>query len=116
MYTFWVLALFVAVSAPLGVARAGQDDRGDKQQVAIRFSLAAGGNPVRCGQDISGLGTGGRSAQLRDARLYISAVAFNDAAGRKVRIELDQNDWRYANVALLDFEDKTGRCVGNVDT
>ncbi|BDV36038.1 MbnP family copper-binding protein [Methylocystis iwaonis] len=115
MYIFRVLALFVAVSAPLGVARAAQDDRGDKQQVAIRFSLAAGGNPVRCGQDIPGLGTGGRSAQLRDARLYISAAALIDAAGREVPIELDQNDWQYANVALLDFEDKTGKCVGNAD-
>lgn len=59
---------------------------------------------------------GGCSAPHRDARLYISAAAFIDAAGREVPIELDQNDWQYANVALLDFEGKTGRCVGDVDT
>ncbi|HEY8163820.1 MAG TPA: MbnP family copper-binding protein [Methylocystis sp.] len=115
MRTFTMLTLFIAVFAPSGVARAAHDNQDDKQQITIRFSLAAGNNPVRCGQDIAGLGTGGRPAQLRDARLYISAPALIDSAGREVAIELEQNDWQYANVALLDFEDKTGKCVGNAD-
>jgi hypothetical protein len=115
MRTFRILTLFIAVATPFGVARALHDNRGDKRQVTIRFSLAVGKDPVRCGKDIAGLGTGGRSAQLHDARLYISAPALIDAAGREVPIELTQNDWQYANVALLDFEDKTGKCVGNAD-
>ena len=101
--------------AAIGVAHAAKLEGGEKQQVAIRFALAAGDQPVECGRDIAGLGTGGQPAQLHDARLYISAPALIDAAGHEVPIELEQNDWQHANVALLDFENKTGKCVGSAD-
>ncbi len=115
MRTFLMLTMFIAVFTPIGVARAAHDYQGDKQRVAIHFSLVAGNSPVRCGQDIAGLGIGGRPVQLHDARLYISAPTLIDAAGREVAIELEPNDWQYANVALLDFEDKNGKCVGNAN-
>jgi len=101
--------------AAMGVAHAAKVDVSERQQVAIRFALAAGDQTVECGREISGLGTGGQPAQLHDARFYISAPALIDAAGHEVPIELEQNDWQYANLALLDFENKTGKCIGTAD-
>jgi hypothetical protein len=101
--------------AAIGVAHAAKIDANERQQVAIRFALGAGDQPVECGRDISGLGTGGQPAQLHDARFYVSAPALIDAAGHEVPIELEQNDWQYANLALLDFENKTGKCIGTAD-
>ena len=82
------------------------------QPVTIRFALQSGNDPVACGQDVKGLGVNKISAKLRDARFYISAPALLDKAGKEVPITLERNDWQYANVVLLDFENKTGSCKG----
>ncbi|MBI1980044.1 MAG: metallo-mystery pair system four-Cys motif protein [Methylocystis sp.] len=115
MSAFNQLAIAIGGLAAIGVAQAAKLDARERQPVAIRFALAAGEQPVACGRDIAGLGTGGQPAQLHDARFYVSAPALIDAAGREVPIELEQNDWQYANLALLDFENKTGKCIGNAD-
>jgi hypothetical protein len=113
MRTSSILILIAVALAAHGVAHAAGHKRHDaRQKVTIRFSLAAGKQTVECGRDISGLGTGKQTAQLHDARFYVSAPALIDRAGREVPIELEQNDWQFANVALLDFENKTGKCVG----
>jgi len=109
------LATAVAGLAAVGVAQAAKVDGGERQQVAIRFALSAGDQPVECGREIAGLGTGGQPAQLHDARFYIASPALIDAAGHEIPIELEQNDWQYANLALIDFENKTGKCIGSAD-
>lgn len=109
------LSAVIAAFAAIGAAHAAKPGGSEAQPVAIRFALAAGDQQVECGRDIAGLGTGGQSAQLHDARFYIAAPALIDAAGREVPIELEQNDWQHANLALLDFENKTGKCVGSAD-
>jgi hypothetical protein len=83
-----------------------------KQPITISFGLAAGGKSVDCGHDIAELGAAKLPAKLRDARFYISAPALIDKAGKEVPIELERNDWQYANVALLNFADKSGSCKG----
>ncbi|MGD9540947.1 MbnP family copper-binding protein [Methylocystis sp.] len=116
MSAFNRFAIALGGLAAIGVAHAAnKSNASDRQPVEIRFALTAGDQPVACGRDIAGLGTGGQPAQLRDARFYISAPALIDAAGREVPIELEQNDWQYANLALLDFENKTGKCIGSAD-
>ena len=116
MSAFNRVAVAIGGLAAISVAHAAnKPDASERQPVAIRFALTAGDQPVECGRDIAGLGAGGQPAQLRDARFYISAPALIDAAGREVPIELEQNDWQYANLALLDFENKTGKCIGSAD-
>ncbi|WP_292532056.1 MbnP family copper-binding protein [Methylocystis sp.] len=116
MSAFNGVAVAIGGLVAISVAHAAnKPDANERQPVAIRFALAAGDQPVECGRDIAGLGAGGQPAQLRDARFYISAPALIDAAGREVPIELEQNDWQYANLALLDFENKTGKCIGSAD-
>ncbi len=83
-----------------------------KQEVSVSFALKAGKEPVDCSHDIKGLGLNKVNAKLRDARVYISEPALIDEAGKAVPIELIESDWQYANVALLDFVDRSGVCVG----
>lgn len=113
MRAFFIFIGVATTIATLGGARAEPNGhQTGKQSVAIRFALVAGRQPAECGRDIHGLGTGGKAAQLHDARLYVSDVALIDGAGRETPVELEQNEWQYASVALLDFENKTGKCVG----
>jgi uncharacterized repeat protein (TIGR04052 family) len=83
-----------------------------KQPVAISFGLFAGRQSVDCGHDIKGLGGRQVGAKLHDARFYVSAPTLIDNAGKEVPIELDRNDWQYANVALLNFASKSANCQG----
>lgn len=116
MSAFNRFAIALGGLAAIGVAHAAnKSNASDRQPVEIRFALTAGDQPVECGRDIAGLGTGGQPAQLRDARFYISSPTLIDAAGREVPIELEQSDWQFANLALLDFENKTGKCSGSAD-
>lgn len=83
-----------------------------KQPISISFGLAAGDKPVDCNHDIAGLGLSKANAKLREASFYISDPALIDKNGKATPIELTRNDWQYANVALIDFDDKTGSCKG----
>jgi uncharacterized repeat protein (TIGR04052 family) len=108
-----LILIAAALAAPSVGYAAKHKAHNEKQKVAIRFALLAGKQTVECGRDISGMGTGKQKAQLHDARFYVSAPALIDKTGREVPIELEQSDWQFANVALLDFENKTGNCVGS---
>jgi hypothetical protein len=92
-----------------GVANAETAQR----EVVIHFALQSGADAVDCSHDVKGLGVNKIGAKLRDARFYLSAPALIDEAGKAVPIELTESEWQYANVALLDFEDKTGTCTGS---
>ncbi|CAM5282946.1 MbnP family copper-binding protein [Rhodanobacter lindaniclasticus] len=87
--------------------------RGDAlQPVAITFDMVANGQAVRCGTSLDSLGSDAKRTTLRDARFYVQDVALVSADGKHVPITLTPNDWQNAQVALLDFEDATGTCVG----
>ena len=87
-----------------------------RQEVAIHFAFQAGGAPVECGKPIAALGTTKVSAQLRDARFYVSNLALVDADGKETPVALDSSDWQNPYVALIDFENQKGRCKGTVAT
>jgi uncharacterized repeat protein (TIGR04052 family) len=100
------------LSIVLALTTASQAASPAKRAVVVSFGLSAGGEGVGCGHDIKGLGKNHVDAKLHDARFYISALALIDRAGREVPIELEQNDWQYADTALLNFADKSGSCKG----
>ncbi|AMC33533.1 MbnP family copper-binding protein [Janthinobacterium sp. B9-8] len=83
------------------------------QAVAVQFALKAGGQAVECNAALPGLGLAATPAKLRDARLYVHDIKLINALGKEVPLALTQNDNQYLNVALLDFENKTGQCVGS---
>jgi uncharacterized repeat protein (TIGR04052 family) len=87
--------------------------------MAVKFALVAGNEPVTCGEKIANLGARRTTAQITDARLYVTNVRLLTPNNKEVTLALTpDNKWQSADVALLDFEDGTGLCrdTGNADT
>ncbi|RMH94901.1 metallo-mystery pair system four-Cys motif protein [Lysobacter pythonis] len=110
------MTLMAAALAPIigicGYASAATPLAETQQPVAITFEMVANGQAARCGKPLGALGSDARRATLRDARFYVQDVALIDADGIRTPITLTANDWQNEQVALLDFEDATGACVG----
>jgi uncharacterized repeat protein (TIGR04052 family) len=77
----------------------------------MTFDALVGDEPARCGVSYDGLGVSSRSAQLADARLFVSRIEARNTAGLWTPMLLETNDWQHEGVALLDFEDGTGACA-----
>ena len=81
------------------------------QNVTIKFAPKVGNSSFSCGTNYK-LGKSATPVTLSDFRFYVSNVALIDASGKTVPLNLTQdNKWQYQNVALIDFEDKTGACT-----
>lgn len=79
-----------------------------QQPVAINFALIADGKEVGCGASLPNLGSSRVESRLREARFYVYGVKLIDAKGARTPVALAQNDWQYADLALLDFKDARG--------
>jgi uncharacterized repeat protein (TIGR04052 family) len=113
-------------STDSGVADSGALDGGggDTQTpiptkaIRIKFAVKVGQEAFDCKKTFPGLGVSGVSAVPLDFRMYVHDVKVVDSAGNTATIALTQDQkWQYQNLALLDFEDKTGTCInGTTDT
>ena len=96
-------AIVGAIScAPLVAAPAKQ------QPVSITFAVTADGKEVGCGAPLANLGSGHFAAKLHEARFYVYGFKLIDAKGKRTPVALDQSEWQYGDVALLDFKDARG--------
>ena len=86
--------------------------------VAIRFAGLVGDQPFACGRSYDGIGSPASRITPSDFRFYVSGVELIDDQGRGVPVTLTQDGvWQHEDVALLDFENRTGPCVtGTVET
>lgn len=108
--TSTALAGIAVVCSYLGVT-GGYAQANDTQQVAIKFSAKVGNKNFNCGTSYSGLGTPAITVTPTDFRYYVFNVSLINAAGKRVPLNLSQDrKWQYQNVALLDFENKSGPC------
>ncbi|WP_416675948.1 MbnP family copper-binding protein [Egbenema bharatensis] len=83
----------------------------DVEPVTIQFQANVGDQPFSCDQSYT-IGTPASRVTPLDFRFYVSEVALIDAEGNTVPLTLEQDRrWQYENVALLDFEDKSGGCA-----
>ena len=107
------LSVFSAVPAGPPAARAAES-----VPVTINFRAVVGEQPFACGQRYPGIGTTGATVMPSDFRLYVSELAMLDAAGNATPVSLEQDGkWQFEQVALLDFEDKSGPCAnGTAET
>jgi len=82
-------------------------------EVEIAFEAAILGQPFACGQVYEGVGSAGTAVTPRDLRFYVQEVRLRRADdGQEVEVALQADDtWQTADVALVDFEDATGRCA-----
>jgi uncharacterized repeat protein (TIGR04052 family) len=96
---------------PVETSLWGQARAAEVQPVTIRFQARVGDQPFSCDQSYR-IGTPASSVTPLDFRFYVSEVALIDADGNTVPLTLEQDGrWQYENVALLDFEDKSGGCA-----
>jgi hypothetical protein len=87
------------------------------EPLRIQFVAQVNGQPFQCGQTYQGIGTSQSTLTPKDFRLYLSQLRLRNAKGQEVPLQLTQDEtWQYQNVALLDFENKTGTCEGTSAT
>ena len=112
------LAGGIALSGFIGVnTRQMSANAIESQTVTVQFEAMVGDQPFACGETYS-LGEPASAMTPLDFRFYVSEVALLDAEGNEVPLVLQQDGkWQHQNVALLDFEDKSGACAnGTPDT
>ncbi|HQX05818.1 MAG TPA: hypothetical protein PKZ19_03455, partial [Zoogloea sp.] len=104
----------VAVDSPNTLKKIVAFEKGNTaaatQAVSITFDVTAGGQAVSCGVPLTGLGTKATPGQVKDLRFYVTNVLLIDAQGNTVPVTLDANANQARDVALIDFEDATGKC------
>lgn len=88
-----------------------------EQEITIKFAAKVGDKPFSCGQNYQ-IGKPATKVTALDFRFYIADVQLIDSNNKPIPLKLTQDGkWQYQNVALLDFEDKTGACTnGTVET
>lgn len=83
----------------------------ETQNMRIAFAAQVNGAAFECGREYDSVGRSKSRIQPRDFRMYISRVHLLNAGGHEVPLQLENDGkWQFDNVALLDFEDKTGAC------
>jgi uncharacterized repeat protein (TIGR04052 family) len=80
--------------------------------LSLRFRARVGSETFACGNEYHHLGTTDGSLTPADFRLYVSDVRLVTEDGTEVPLELDQEfkPWQLDDLAMLDFEDKSGAC------
>ncbi len=82
--------------------------------INIPFEASANDVAIDCDTELTGLGTAGTNANLRDFRLYIHDVEVATDANRKLAVSLESNIWQSSGVALLDFKTRGDSCGGDL--
>ena len=85
------------------------------QPILLRFQANIGNERFSCRKSFANVGQSTDFIRFTDLRLYISEVMMVRKDGTTIPVALIQDSWQSGNVALLDFEDKTGACVEDGD-
>jgi len=93
-------------------------EAGGGQRVSISFRAMVGTETFGCTKKFAGLGTQNTTVEFLDFRLFVHDVRLLKSGGGEEPVVLEQDGkWQYQNIALLDFEDKSGSCAnGTTDT
>ncbi len=108
--------MIAAVGGSFALAACSSDEPGD-QAVAITFRPQVGDAAFSCTTTYTDIGTTASDVQFNDFKLYVSDVRLVTASGAEEPVALAQDgEWQLDNVALLDFDNGTGNCVGSTET
>jgi hypothetical protein len=115
-YTTFILGILVAMPF-INTQTSKQAIASQTEEVTIKFAGKVGNNAFSCGTNYK-LGKPVTTVTALDFRFYVSDIALIDANGKAVPLTLKQDGkWQYQNVALIDFENKTGACAnGTIET
>ncbi|MFN8672677.1 MAG: metallo-mystery pair system four-Cys motif protein [Candidatus Sericytochromatia bacterium] len=87
------------------------NNNSEKIDLKIKFKAKANGQDVECGKTYENIGTTKSKVNITDFRFYIHDVKLVDEKGKETKLDLTQDKkWQDGNVALLDFENKSGDC------
>lgn len=95
-----------------GGGSGGSGGGGATQPVELAFEARVGETPFSCTGPFTGLGSAATDVDITDFRMYVHGFELHDATtGSWVPLALTQDGlFQYQDLALLDFEDKTGSC------
>jgi uncharacterized repeat protein (TIGR04052 family) len=96
----------------------GGDAAPTTREIELQFEARVGSAVFDCTETYDQIGTSKVRVSMSDFRFYVYDVRLIDEADREVPLELTQDgQFQLENVALLDFENRTGSCVnGTPDT
>jgi uncharacterized repeat protein (TIGR04052 family) len=88
----------------------------DRRTVTLQFATKLGSKSFKCTESYE-IGSAATKVEPLDMRFYVHSVVVENANGERELLALKQDGkWQSGNVALLDFEDKSGTCTnGTVD-
>ncbi len=93
------------------------DDEDNDRTFVIPFAPVFGSDTVRCGETYTSAGTSGTEFEIKDFLLFVHSVELVRESGETVPLTLTEDQhWQGGGVALLDFNDATGSCVGDSET
>ncbi len=98
-----------------GAGGSGGEGGAGVASFSIAFRGDVGGETFDCASDYA-LGATQATSSITDFRFYVHDVRLIDAEGGEVALDLDQDGlWQYEDLALLDFEDRTGTCSNGTE-
>jgi len=115
--SLYTLSATGLIAAAVLTACGGGGDDGPLPDKAVSISFAAlnGSTPVKCGTQLTGMGTTALTADVKDLRFYITNLSLVNDKGVAVPVKLDANKWQLTQgsetVSLIDLEDATGTCA-----
>lgn len=110
MKTLRILSLPASLLLLAACSSGGEDTV--TRSVSVDFSAEANNVPITCDTQLTGLGTQNTNAAVNDFRFYIHDLALLDAGGSTYTVSLEDSNWHFQNVALVDFTDKDSTCAG----
>ena len=118
--TLSIMAAASLIAAAGLTACGGSDGPLPDKVVAINFAAVNGSTPVKCGTQLTGMGSTGVAADVKDLRFYITNLALVNDKGVAVAVKLDASKWQLTQgtetVSLIDLEDATGACATAANT
>jgi len=87
-------------------------DTDNSVAIAIPFEAMSNDVAVDCDTPLTGLGTAGTDAALKDFRFYVYNLRLGTNQGRQLVLELEENSWQQDGLALVDFQNKGDFCDG----
>lgn len=82
------------------------------QDITLQFAGELGGQPADCSASYEKIGVTQATVGMSDYRLYVSNIRLLDAGGNQTPLVLSNHGpWQHDDIALLDFENGTGRCT-----
>lgn len=100
----------LAILACGGGSSGGGGTGAATSEISIPFAARANGTEIKCGAQLSGLGSDSASGTIRGFALYIHNVVLINSDGTELPFTLEDNDWQSSGVALLDYQDKLDSC------